>query len=230
MTKKEFEELKASLSLQTEEMTKLSTNLTILMTQHQADLMKEVLELKETIKKRDQKIEELERKVDELEQFSRADDVIISGLRVKPFSYARAAATSSPSEDTPPDEQATIERQVIDFFKSKDIVLNQDHIAACYTLPSKERKAIPVILMRFANRKHKDHLLRNGRMLKGSDVYVNEHLTKKNAEIAKEARALKKQKKIQGTWSRNGKVMVKPNGDAAKITVIRDLKELINYK
>ena len=193
MTKKDIEEIKTSLR-------EGMTNMTDLMTQHQADLMKEVLALKATVKERDQKIEELEKRLDEMEQYSRLDDIIISGLKVKPFSYTRAAA-NSPS--TPPEEQATIERQVIDFFKTKEIVVDQDHIAACYTLPSKDRKANPVILLRFANRKHKDRLLRQGFMLKGSDVYVNEHLTKKNAEIAREARILKKQEKIQGTWSRN---------------------------
>ena len=81
--------------------------------------------------------------------------------------------------------------------------MDKENVAACYTFPSKDRKTNPVIIMRFANRRHKDILLKQGRKLEGSDVYLNEHLTKKNADIAREARVLKKQKEIQGTWTRN---------------------------
>ena len=222
MTKKELEELKTTLvAFISEAISKLTTG--------QSEMMKEILAFKEIVQEKDQKIEALEKRVDEMVQLARLDDVIISGLKVKPFSYARSVA-NSPGEDTPPDELATIERQVVDFFKSKEIVVDQDKISVCYILPSKDRKANPVILLRFANRKQKDQLLRQGRKLKGSDVYINEHLTKKNAEIAREARMLKKQKKIQGTWSKNGKVLVKPEGDSAKITWVRDLKELEHYQ
>ena len=85
--------------------------------------------------------------------------------------------------------------------------------------------------MRFSNRKHKSALLKQGRMLKGSDVFINEHLTKKNADIARKARFLRKQKKIQSTWTTNCKVFIKLNGtpEEAKVLGVRDITELDKY-
>ena len=85
--------------------------------------------------------------------------------------------------------------------------------------------------MRFTNRKHKSALLRQGRNSKGSDVYLNEHLMKRNADIAKTARFLRRQKKIQSTWTANCKIYIKLNGspEDAKVLVIRDIQELEKF-
>ena len=39
------------------------------------------------------------------------------------------------------------------------------------------------IIVKFANRKTKYEILWNGRLLKASQVYVNEHLTTKNGRL-----------------------------------------------
>ena len=74
--------------------------------------------------------------------------------------------------------------------------------------------------------------MRQAKKLKGTDVYLNDHLTKRNGEIAKAARDLKKQKKIQATWTRNCKIWIKPNGtpEESRGIVVRDLKDLDVYK
>lgn len=66
---------------------------------------------------------------------------------------------------------------------------------------------------------------------KEDEGYVNEHLTKKNADIARRASILRKQNKIQATWTSNCKVIKRLNGspDIAKVLTIRDLKELEQY-
>ena len=76
-------------------------------------------------------------------------------------------------------------------------------------------------------------MLKQGRNLKGTNVYMNEHLTKKNADIARQARILRKQEKIQKTWTASCKVFIKLNGDSpeeAKIMVIRELSDLDMYE
>ncbi|ROK28237.1 hypothetical protein DPX16_6578 [Anabarilius grahami] len=45
-------------------------------------------------------------------------------------------------------------------------------------------------------------------------VYLNEHLSMKNAEIAREARILRKNNKIKATWTRNCKVFIQLNGSS----------------
>lgn len=63
---------------------------------------------------------------------------------------------------------------------------------ACYTILQKQNTA--KVIIRFANRKDKIELLKLTKKLNGTGVYVNEHLTKRNAEIAHQARILKKEK------------------------------------
>lgn len=71
-----------------------------------------------------------------------------------------------------------------------------------------------------------------GRKLKDTGVYVNEHLTKRNGEIARQARILRKANGIQDTWTRNCRVMIRLNGtpELAKVIAVRDIKELDQYK
>lgn len=57
--------------------------------------------------------------------------------------------------------------------------------------------------MRLINRKLKTALLKQGRKLKGTNIFINEHLTKCNADIARKLRFLKKLGKIQNTWTTN---------------------------
>ncbi|KAF7641114.1 hypothetical protein LDENG_00293540, partial [Lucifuga dentata] len=90
------------------------------------------------------------------------------------------------SGGTEPDLES-LEKQVITFFSSKGIAVNTSDIEACHPFPPKNKSEKPAIIIRFANRKHKQALLRQGRKLKGSNVYVNEHLTKKNADTARQA-------------------------------------------
>lgn len=88
--------------------------------------------------------------------------------------------------------------------------INIKSIEACHTLPVKKPSdksvtpAIPTIVIRFANRKHKADLLRQGRKLNGSNVYINEHLSKKNANTARKTRS-----KIKATFTALGQPVVK---------------------
>lgn len=96
------------------------------------------------------------------------------------------------------------------FSTAKDIPRDNKNIAACYTFPQKQNTRKKIV--RLANRKHIIELLKLTKKLKGTGVFVNEHLTKRNSEIACQARTLKKEKWIQDTWTRNSKVMIKLNG------------------
>ncbi|KAL7388350.1 hypothetical protein ABVT39_012223 [Epinephelus coioides] len=149
------------------------------------------------------------------------DDVIVSGLNTRHCSYARTATgPDRGSEDDTPGEIHSLEQQVLQFFASKDIDIDRSTISACHTLPRKNNTAKPAIVIRFVNKKVKIDMLRQGKKLRGSDVYINEHLTKRNADIAWQARALRKQNKIQATWTRNCKVWIKLNGTPEEAKVI----------
>ena len=93
---------------------------------------------------------------------------------------------------------------------------NQHH-----QLPRRKTSNNPAVIVRFVNRKHKTALLRQGRTLKGTNVFLNEHLSKHNADIARMARNLKKQRKIQNAWTANCKIFIKLNGSPEEASVVR---------
>ena len=222
----DMEEVKKSLNFMSEELSKVVKQQVGLL-----DLIDEVRQLKAVIKEKDMKIEDLERRVEDLEQYTRMEDLVISGLETKHYSYARITAGDKEGEDAPRGEKLLLEQQVITFFNDKDIPLDSKNIAACHTIPQKPNKK-PIIIIKFVNRKHKIEVLKLAKKLKGTGVYVNEHLTKRNAEIARQARLLKKEKRIQDTWTRNCKVFIKLNGapEQAKVIAVRDIKDLERYK
>lgn len=218
-------DVKKSLDLLTEEVTAVRMQQEKLLA-----LVEEVRQLRLQIEGKDRRIADLERRVDELEQYSRTNDLVITGLPIKPRSYARAVVGNS--GDVPEEsESRSVEQQVESFLRSKGVELNLDYIEACHPLPRKGNNT-PAIILRFVNRKNKTALLKQGRKLKGTNVYLNEHLTKKNADIAKKARYLKKQQKIQQTWVANCKIFIKLNGspEEAKTLIVRTLEDLDKYQ
>lgn len=136
----------------------------------------------------------------------------------------------SNEENTEPDIES-VEQQVLSFFDSKGITAIKEDIEACHVLKRKDKQKPAAVIMRFVNRKQKAAVLKQGWKLKGSNVYINEHLTIKNSEIARNARLLKKQKKIQSTWTSNCKVFIKLLGtpEEAKTMWIKELHELDRF-
>lgn len=191
-------------------------------------LLEEVKQLRLQNAEKDRRIMDLERRVDELEQYTRTNDVVISGIKIKPRSYARAVAGSvgEPSDE----ETRSVEQQVASFLQSKGIEMDLEHVEACHPLPRRSDRP-PAVIMRFVNRKNKVALLKQGRKLKGTDVFINEHLTRKNADIARKARQLKKNGKIQHTWVTNCKIFIKLNGtpEEAKVLIVRNMEDLDKY-
>ena len=209
-----------------------------------ADLLNQVKLLKTKTVNQDKIITSLEERVSDLEQYSRMNDVIISGLKIRPLNFLQAVKRIG-AENGLEHEEST-EEQVTSFLRKCDIEIDPETIEACHILPVKKQTddrpsttstipttpPIPAIIMRFANRKYKSDLLRQGRKLKGSNVYINEHLTKSNAAIAKKARFLKKQDKIQSTWTVSCKVFIKTKDapENSRGLLIKNISDLAKYE
>lgn len=204
-----FEETIAAIRKDVSEL--LKQQKTISQQQDQIEsLLKEMKNLKDVNKKQTETIVQLQSRIEELEQYTRSEDIIISGLKVQNYSYARAAAhTEERGESAVEDENLALEKKVIQFLASKEIEVKPEQISACHFLGGPGKDGTKKIIMRFVNRKNKVAVLKAGKNLKGSDVYVNEHLTNKNARLARIARQLRKQGKINQTWTRNGRVFAK---------------------
>ena len=228
----DFEELRKSIDFMTEEMSKVTQQLKTLTV-----LVSEVKQLKEIIKEKDRTIDQLEKRVQDLEQYTRKEDVIITGLKIKPRTFAKAVATGGIiNEDAADEDLQTVERQLLDFLGTQKINVDSSEISACHMLPRKDRDGVkldPAIIIRFVNRKNKTALMKQWKKLNGTNVYLNEHLTRKNAEIAREARFLKKKGKINATWTRDCKVLIRVNGptpEQEKTVTVRELSDLDKYK
>ena len=197
-------------------------------------MQKEIDSLKVQVKKRDSTINTLESRIHELEQTTRLDNLVISGIECQHRSYARVAGNSNSAdqnEHAPSQEQQTLESSVVLKLKEYNIPISESDISTCHTLGQRGPNGKSNILIKLCNRKTKINILQHAKQLKGSNIYINEHLTKQNAAIAKEARVLRKQKKIESTWTRNCRVFIKfsPDGEHSKIAAVTNLDELKKF-
>lgn len=83
---------------------------------------------------KDKQLAYLESRVADLEQYTRVNDVIITGLQVKPRSYARAVTPDGGKMTAKMDVNST-EQQAVAFLQSKGVELNGDTIEACHHCP-----------------------------------------------------------------------------------------------
>ena len=222
---KDIKETLSSLSLDVAEVLKNQKQM--------QQLFGTIQNLQKELKQKDEKILQLEEKIDDLEQYTRKDDIVIAGLQTRHLSYARAASRGDEAhgENASSTEVDFLEKQVVDFFKQNGIEFSSNNISTCHTL-GKPRDGIKrMILVRFTNRKIKEHILRNKKKLKGTGVFVNEHLSKKNVDISIFARTLRRQNKIQNTWTRNCKVYIKTNGvpEVSSVLCIKNIIELHKF-
>lgn len=95
--------------------------------------------------------------------------------------------------------------------------------------PTAHRKTQPStnILVRFASRNARDRVFYAKRALKGTNIFISEQLTSRNAFLYKEARAARTADRIKQTWTTNGNVIVKDN--QGTIHRVRSVAELESY-
>ena len=218
--------------LQTE-ISKLSNQISVLM-----GVFNEVKELKSQLKEKDIVIASLAKRVDELEQYSRRQNIVITGLNTNHKSYSRV--TQVPNNETDHEnasekEKQSLETKVINFLTENVIAVSESEIEACHTLPTKHDGPKPIIV-RFVSRKSKSKVMRNLKSIrennrklgKNNRVFINDHLTKKNNDIAAHARKLRNNKVIASTYVQNCIVHIKTVGatpEQSKIMQIHDFED-----
>lgn len=157
----------------------------------------------------------------------------MTGLKTKPHSYAKAVAKLQ-NEEPDQEDNESVEQQLIKFLQSNHVQVNEQDIEACHPLPQSYQQKRGQDSTHYSEIhqqvkvKSKTSLLKQGKVLKGTNVYLNEHLTKTNAELARRARQLRRENKIKGMWTRNCKVYILTNGspETAKVMLVRSLEDL----
>lgn len=198
----DIQEIKKTLSFLTKE------------TMDVKSLITEIKELKRIIQEKDKVIKNFEVRVEELEQYSKQDNVIINGLKIE-------------KNKGDADIQNSVEDQVLETLASKDIMVNKNNISACHTIGKARNDGTQSIVLRFVKRKEKTNLLFCARKLKGTGIYINEHLTKTNSYMYKMARDLKKNGKIDSTWTRDCKIYIK--NTRGQILLIKEKSDLDSF-
>lgn len=151
-TKKDLEELKKSVEFMGLQMETMANKQDTLM-----DLMKEMKELRKLNEEKDVMIAQLEGRISDLEQYTRMNDIIVTGIKTRPRSFANAVRNRAVEEgaDRSTQEFVSVEQQVVEYLKNKGMDINSVNIEACHPLPQVDKDKPASIILRFANRKSK---------------------------------------------------------------------------
>ena len=181
------------------------------------NIKKENIFLREQSELKDKRIKELDSRLDLIEQYTRSENIVVSGLKVQTAgSFSDSVKINTDKEQEVIPDSISVEKQVVTFFNQKDIPLKSEDISVCHPIGKKEIKDIVV---RMVNRKSVEMVLKKvkkEKCLEGLDVFVSEHLTQKNSELAAIGRKLRFLKKISNTWVRNGRVFIRTLGRTAE--------------
>jgi cell division protein FtsB len=174
----------------------------------------------------------LRKELDEIELYSRRDDLIIHGLGAESYSDASSSSAGPVTGGAGISNVAT-EEMVVKFCRdSLGVHVTNEDISVAHRLPTKTNRStsgsqgplMPApIIVRFTRRRIRDAVFGAKKQLKNTrpGVFINEHLTPRNAELYRQARLLVKQKKLVSAWTYNCQIFIKDSEmtDARSIKV-----------
>ncbi len=157
-------------------------------------------------------------KVNLLEQTGRRNNIVITGI---PETYAERTEEAIFGDDgeidassTPhPSREDTIKAVCSVLHEACNIEIKPADISSAFRLRSKRTGPRP-ILVSFHSMGLRSSVVRARRpkqqlRFKGSNIFINDHLTKLNSDLAYRARQYVKQREAHSTWVRDGQIFVK---------------------
>ena len=87
--------------------------------------------------------------------------------------------------------------------------METNDIVACHKLPTRKKETVKPIIVCLLNSAAKRDLMMGRNTLKGSRIFVNEQLPKKNAGLFKKSIEFPRTAPIDSTWTYNGRQLVK---------------------
>ena len=163
------------------------------------DVQVENQRLRSRIINLEKKVISLEENSNSLEQYGRRNNLEITGI----------------PDDV--DDQK-LEEKVIEILDKIDVNVSSKDVEACHRI-GKSKNSSKTTIVRFVNRKHAKKALVNRKGLKNIDktsiglekshgIFINENLTPNNKKIAFHCRELKRNGRIDKTFSRDGIVQI----------------------
>lgn len=206
---KDVQEIKTLSQNTNKKMSSLSEEVKTLVNENKA--------LKFEIKTLKHENENLKSKIEDLEQYTRKDNILISGI--------------------PYENKENLREKIIFLAQKMDINLTNQDINTSHRLGNLNQTT-PLTIARLNNRDLKRELIfkARSRKLNGKEVgfghsnpiYITDQLTKKMSEIMKAAKMLKGKEIIKYVWSQDGKIFVRETDEsrAIKIDSMDQLKTL----
>lgn len=191
-------------------------------------LRKELRERDQKIADLDKRISDLEVKSDQQEQYSRRTSVRISGIPEEEGEnvLAKVKDTLSLIGVDPVVQRCHRVRAPARKKTANDNNSESDAGMSAHAVPSKPRQ----ILVQFTGQRDKLDVMQKKKDSKALDdkkIYINEDLTRPRARLLYLARQLKRQKKLKGAWSADGRILVMNNrGDVRSVVSENDLNTL----
>lgn len=176
-------------------------------------LQNSIENLTEQLKKSEQRCIDLESKNDDLEQYTRRQNLRISGI--------------------PENAGENTDDLVLDFFtKTMKVEVDMNEIDRSHRVGRPGSKFTRDLIVRFTSWKSRQKIMKTRKAVyehnkrHKTSYYVFEDLTKNRSILAYHARQLKKSREIKDTWTSDGKIFIKHHND--KIDLCTRLNDLPN--
>lgn len=155
---------------------------------------------------------DLNRRIEELEQYSRKNNIIISGIPKKEMER----------------EEELMER-VKEIAEKLKVKLETHDICALHRLPTRKKTEQPPVIVKLNSIIKKNNLMANAKEQRLRGIYINEHITQQTQILLNGARSLRDDGYIKFAWCKEGKVLIKcSEEDTTKR--IRGMEELMRLK
>jgi len=180
---------------------------------------------------------ELRAQLESTEVYSRLDNLILHGIPESRSESSTAWFPSDGASGRPAAETRSRTQELVTKFCNDklQIAVTSNDISIAHRLPRGKTDKFRPIIVRFTSRRIREDVYgarKNLRTLySGNDdegpIFVNEHLTKTNAQIFAGTRQLLKKKKIHGTWTYGGNIFVRKSATIGEKPLrIETLEEL----
>jgi hypothetical protein len=180
----------------------------------------------------------LKLQIEDLTNNYRMDNLVIHGL--PDSSFAESATGSVTALKTPTSTQSNRDtiKCVLNLCNDRlGLDISESSISSAYRIQRGKKDTHRPIIVRFSSQRIRNAILAERKSLRKSTsgpgtapIFVNEHLTRSNAAIFAQTRAMQREQKIHSTWTMNGLVYIRrtdaPGEKPQKIRLQEDLAKI----